>query len=193
MADPERELRCDIVEVGRRLYARGLIGGNEGNVSVRRGDTLFVTPAGVCKGFLTPDMIVRTDLEGRAQIEGEFADQTVGIEGIRSEIAMMRTPDGHGRIELTKYHRPIALPADPPGSVLMRGGSSIVGPLGQVLAGPNFEGECILTAEIDPGEIARGKYDFDVAGHYARPDVFRLSVNESAQAPVVYQSEPFAR
>jgi nitrilase len=86
-----------------------------------------------------------------------------------------------------------ALPAAPPGTVLMRGGSSIVGPLGQVLAGPNFEGECILTAEIDLGEIARGKYDFDAAGHYARPDVFQLSVNESAQAPVVYQTEPFAR
>lgn len=63
----ERELRCDIVEVGRRLYARGLIGGGEGNISVRRGDSLFVTPAGVCKGFLTPEMIVRTDLEGRPE------------------------------------------------------------------------------------------------------------------------------
>ena len=71
----ERDLRCDIVEVGRRLYARGLIGGNEGNISVRRGDTLFVTPAGVCKGFLTPDMIVRTDLEGRAQGAGRASTE----------------------------------------------------------------------------------------------------------------------
>jgi L-fuculose-phosphate aldolase len=63
----ERDLRCDIVEVGRRLYERGLIGGAEGNISVRREDTLFVTPAATCKGFLTPDMIVRTDLEGRPQ------------------------------------------------------------------------------------------------------------------------------
>ena len=53
------------------------------------------------------------DLEGRTGIEGDFADQTVGIEGIRSEIAMMRTPDGHGRIELTKYHAPLARPAEP--------------------------------------------------------------------------------
>jgi L-fuculose-phosphate aldolase len=64
--EAERELRCDIVEVGRRLYARGLIGGNEGNISVRQGDTLLVTPAGVCKGFLSPEMVVRTDLDGRA-------------------------------------------------------------------------------------------------------------------------------
>jgi L-fuculose-phosphate aldolase len=61
----EEEARAGIVEVGRRLYARGLISGNEGNVSVRLGDTLLVTPPGVCKGFLTPDMLVRTDLGGR--------------------------------------------------------------------------------------------------------------------------------
>jgi L-fuculose-phosphate aldolase len=61
----ERDVRCAIVEVGRRLYARGLIGGNEGNISVRQGQSLLVTPAGVCKGFLTPEEIVRTDLEGR--------------------------------------------------------------------------------------------------------------------------------
>lgn len=61
----ETRLRCDLVEVGRRLYARQLIGGNEGNLSVRVGDTLFVTPAGVCKGFLDPTMIVRTDLAGK--------------------------------------------------------------------------------------------------------------------------------
>ena len=71
----DRDLRCDIVEVGRRLYARGLIGGNEGNVSVRKGDTLFVTPAGVCKGFLTPEMIVRTDLEGRPQGGGRASSE----------------------------------------------------------------------------------------------------------------------
>jgi L-fuculose-phosphate aldolase len=61
----EDQARGEIVEVGRRLYARGLISGNEGNVSVRIGDVLLVTPPGVCKGFLTPEMIVRTDLTGR--------------------------------------------------------------------------------------------------------------------------------
>jgi nitrilase len=60
----------------------------------------------------------------------------------------------------------------------IRGGSVIVGPLGKVLAGPCYEGECILTADIDLGEIAEGKFDLDVAGHYGRPDVFRLVVNE---------------
>jgi nitrilase len=60
----------------------------------------------------------------------------------------------------------------------IRGGSVIVGPLGKVLAGPVYDEECILAAELDAGEIAEGKFDLDVAGHYARPDVFRLVVNE---------------
>jgi nitrilase len=64
----------------------------------------------------------------------------------------------------------------------IRGGSVIVGPLGAVLAGPAYEGECILTAEIDIGEIAEGKFDLDVAGHYARPDVFRLEINEDPRS-----------
>ena len=45
-------------------------------------------------------------LEGRMPIEGEWADRTVGIDGLRTEIAMMRTPDGHNRLELCVYHRP---------------------------------------------------------------------------------------
>jgi nitrilase len=80
-----------------------------------------------------------------------------------------------------------------PDAVLIRGGSCIIGPLGEVLAGPAFDGEAILTAEIDPGQIARGKYDLDVCGHYARPDVFKLRVNESVQAPVeTFDGEPAA-
>lgn len=69
---------------------------------------------------------------------------------------------------------------DDPQTVVIRGGSVIVNPLGKILAGPCYEGECILTADLDLGEIAEGKYDLDVAGHYARPDIFRLTVNEQA-------------
>lgn len=61
----EAQLREAMVEVGRRLYARGLISGNEGNISARLGEGLLITPAAVCKGFLTPDSLVRTDLQGR--------------------------------------------------------------------------------------------------------------------------------
>jgi nitrilase len=72
-----------------------------------------------------------------------------------------------------------------PETVLMRGGSCIIGPMGDVLAGPDYAGETILYAEIDTEEVVRGKYDFDVTGHYARPDIFSLTVDERAKPPVV--------
>jgi nitrilase len=78
-----------------------------------------------------------------------------------------------------------AIQGDDPGTVLMRGESCIVSPFGCVLAGPSFGGETILTADLDLDEVIRGKYDFDVTGHYARPDVFRLAVNERRQSAVV--------
>jgi nitrilase len=73
--------------------------------------------------------------------------------------------------------------ADQP-DVLCRGGSVIVGPLGDVLAGPLFGEEGILTADLDLGEIPRSRFDFDVVGHYARPDVFQLTVNDKPMPPV---------
>jgi len=81
-----------------------------------------------------------------------------------------------------------AIQGNDPDTVLMRGGSCIIGPLGQVLAGPHFDGACILTAELDLDEIPRSKYDFDVVGHYARPDIFRLYVNTRPMPPVVVSS-----
>jgi L-fuculose-phosphate aldolase len=72
----EDEAREQVIEVGRRLYARGLISGNEGNVSVRLGDVMFVTPPAVCKGFLTAEMIVKADLAGRP-LDGQRASTEV--------------------------------------------------------------------------------------------------------------------
>jgi nitrilase len=63
--------------------------------------------------------------------------------------------------------------------IMSRGGSVIVSPLGHVLAGPLIDEEGILFADLDLGEIIRGKLDFDVAGHYARPDVFQFGVRAS--------------
>lgn len=68
---------------------------------------------------------------------------------------------------------------------VIRGGSVIVGPLGEVLAGPTYDVETMLTADVSLERIAEAKFDFDVTGHYARPDVFQLRVNESAQRPVI--------
>jgi nitrilase len=73
---------------------------------------------------------------------------------------------------------------DDPRTELIRGGSCIVSPMGSVLAGPHFGSETVLTADLDMGDIARGKYDLDVVGHYARPDVFRLEVDERPTIPV---------
>src|SRR5215470_18009505 len=59
-----------------------------------------------------------------------------------------------------------AIQGDDPSAVMSRGGSCIIDPMGRILAGPAFDGPATLAAELDPGEIARGKFDFDVAGHY---------------------------
>ena len=53
------------------------------------------------------------ELEGQTLVEGHWVDRVVGMENVRCEIAMMRTPDGHGRIELDKFHTPAAIRAEP--------------------------------------------------------------------------------
>ncbi len=73
--------------------------------------------------------------------------------------------------------------------IMCRGGSAIISPLGEVLAGPLFDKEGMLFADLDLAEVARSKFDFDVVGHYARPDVFQLIVNEKAALPVVHTTD----
>jgi len=93
-----------------------------------------------------------------------------------------------GNQYVTKAMYPKALPgveelAGAP-EVMCRGGSAIVSPLGELLAGPLFDREGILTADLDLAEIPRARFDFDATGHYARPDVFQLIVNERPALPV---------
>ncbi|KGD96092.1 nitrilase [Achromobacter sp. RTa] len=71
---------------------------------------------------------------------------------------------------------------------LINGGSVIVGPLGDVLAGPLRGKPGLLTAQVDIGELVRARYDFDVVGHYSRPDVFSLTVDERPRPPVQFIS-----
>ena len=75
-----------------------------------------------------------------------------------------------------------------PDDVLCRGASVIISPLGEILAGPEIGGEAILYAKIDLDQIVEAKFDFDAVGHYARPDIFRLSVNEAPTPAVVTES-----
>jgi len=73
---------------------------------------------------------------------------------------------------------------------LSRGGSAIYAPLGECLAGPLWEEEGILVAEIDRRDVAAGKFDFDAVGHYARPDVFHFEVDERPRLPVEFRRPP---
>ncbi|MCG8595347.1 MAG: carbon-nitrogen hydrolase family protein [Kiloniellales bacterium] len=83
-----------------------------------------------------------------------------------------------------------AVQGDDPATVLIRGGSCIVDPLGNILLEPSFDGEAVRTAELDRGMIAGGKYDLDVVGHYARPDIFHLTVDKSPKSAVAFSGPP---
>lgn len=74
----------------------------------------------------------------------------------------------------------------PHGDTVMRGGSMIVAPTGEVLAGPVFDQETILYAEIDSELKTRSHLDFDSVGHYSRPDVFELRVRTDPQTSVTF-------
>lgn len=76
---------------------------------------------------------------------------------------------------------------DDPETVLISGGSMIVSPLGEILAGPLRDTEGILTAQIDLADITRAQFDLDGVGHYSRPDVFTLHVNETAAPSVTFE------
>jgi nitrilase len=72
----------------------------------------------------------------------------------------------------------------------MRGGSSIIAPGGEYLAGPVFDVETIVIAELDLGRIGLQKWFVDGAGHYSRPDVFQLRWNRAPKPPVVFEPPP---
>jgi predicted amidohydrolase len=78
---------------------------------------------------------------------------------------------------------------DGPDAVLIAGGSVIVDPLGQVLAGPARDGEAILVADIDLATIDRAVLDLDVVGHYARPDIFHLEVDTRPKPSVSFAGD----
>lgn len=84
---------------------------------------------------------------------------------------------------------------DDPETILIRGGSAIVSPLGEFLAGPVYGEKKMLTVEIDRARLAEARFDMDVVGHYARPDIFTLVADETprmAQAAdaIIDPSEP---
>src|SRR5204863_9309018 len=92
----------------RRLAAFFMLG----DMTIQRMDNvaIVVDDLDAAVAFFTE---LGMELEGKGQIEGLWADRTVGLDGVRSNIAMMRTPDGHSKLELTKYHTPAASGAEP--------------------------------------------------------------------------------
>ncbi|MGA9574877.1 MAG: carbon-nitrogen hydrolase family protein [Lysobacterales bacterium] len=72
-------------------------------------------------------------------------------------------------------------PQDKP---LIRGGSVIISPMGEVLAGPIYNQESLISAEIDLDDIIKARYDMDPTGHYSRPDIFKLTIDEEERPPV---------
>jgi catechol 2,3-dioxygenase-like lactoylglutathione lyase family enzyme len=107
---PERLLHGEAPEAATRTGGSPLF--MLGDMTIQRMDNvaIVVDDLDAAVAFFTE---LGMELEGKAQIEGLFADRTVGLDGIRSEIAMMRTPDGHSKLELTKYHTPAAVVAGP--------------------------------------------------------------------------------
>nr|XP_023881549.1 bifunctional nitrilase/nitrile hydratase NIT4B-like [Quercus suber]POE74126.1 bifunctional nitrilase/nitrile hydratase nit4a [Quercus suber] len=75
-----------------------------------------------------------------------------------------------------------------PDSIVCAGGSVIISPSGTVLAGPNYDEEALISADLDLGEIAREKFGFDVVGHYSRPEVLSLIVRDHPTRPVTFTS-----
>jgi nitrilase len=105
--------------------------------------------------------------------------------------ASMRHTASEGRcfvIGSCQYELPVEALARDVDLDLIAGGSVIVGPLGDVLAGPLLGAEGLLMAEIDTAELVAARCDFDVSGHYSRPDVFTLSVDESPQNNVAFHA-----
>jgi catechol 2,3-dioxygenase-like lactoylglutathione lyase family enzyme len=93
---------------GRRLAAFFMLG----DMTIQRMDNvaIVVDDLDAAVAFFAE---LGMELEGKGQVEGLWADRTVGLDGVRSDIAMMRTPDGHSKLELTKYHTPAASGAEP--------------------------------------------------------------------------------
>jgi nitrilase len=110
--------------------------------------------------------------------------QTIALEGrcfVLSACQFLRRSDAPADYA--------AIQGNAPETVLIRGGSCIVDPLGSVLAEPVFGQETILMAELDRRLIARAKFDLDVVGHYARPDLFHLSVNRHELEAVAFDRD----
>ena len=107
------------------------------------------------------------ELEGETPLEGPSVDQLNAIEGVRTDIAMMRTPDGHGRLELTKFHSPAAVSAGREGTPNTLGLRSVmfeVDDIDAAVAGLGAHGGDLIGEVVQHGETYRLCYLHGPAG-----------------------------
>ena len=109
-------------------------------------------------GAITFFVELGLELEGEATVEGELVDRVVGLDGVRSDIAMLRTPDGHGRVELSKFHAPAAVSAEPNAPVNRLGMGRImfaVDDIDAVVAGLRARGSELVGEVVQYGDSYR--------------------------------------
>ncbi len=115
------------------------------------------------------------EVEGETPVEGPWVDQVVGLDGVRVEIAMMRTPDGHGRVELTKFHAPPAISAEPENAT------------------PNMLGIRSIMFAVDDIEDVLGRlrpHGAELVGELARyEDIYRLCYVRGPEGIIVALAE----
>ncbi|MBS1705706.1 MAG: class II aldolase/adducin family protein [Armatimonadetes bacterium] len=128
--EPEFQLRKLMCEVGRRLYSAGLVVASEGNISARlSGDRILVTPSGVCKGFMAPEQLVITDLDGHL-IEGESQPSS---EILLHTISYQMRPDVQAVVHAhPPYATAISLTALPFPWMTTPESACVLGPVAQV-------------------------------------------------------------
>ncbi|NGP59691.1 hypothetical protein FLT15_15400 [Paenibacillus thiaminolyticus] len=120
-----------------------------------------------------------------AQMTREAAGQGAALI-VFPEVFVPGYPRGLSFATKASYPADVACYEDIKGEhdMLCRGGSAIVGPLGEYVVEPLYNEEGILIATLDLSEVTRSRFDFDVTGHYSRPDVFQLIANDKKQEVV---------
>jgi hypothetical protein len=117
----------------------------------------------------------------------EAAASARGVDVPGTEKGRCFVPSCNQYARRSDYPADYAALGDNPERVVTPGGRAIVGPLGDIVAGPDYEGEAIRVADVVLAETLRGKFDFDIAGHYSRPDLFTLRVDRRPQEAVTHE------
>jgi catechol 2,3-dioxygenase-like lactoylglutathione lyase family enzyme len=117
------------------------------------------------------------ELEGETTVEGESVDRLVGLQGVRSDIAMMRTPDGHSRLELSKFHTPPATAAEPNAPVNRLG-------MGRIMFAVDDIDEVLVRLQARGAELVGEVVQYE--------DAYRLCYVRGPEGIIVALAEPLS-